>query len=142
MTLFIIDEVNFLYLRKIYAELNPLSVDSYIMTLKPECYNASEGGITLWSYIEVTHPEKLVSEDHDASLCSDYSTYIPPEFHFEVLFMPSWFVPFMGEVIVHKVKTNTKKVMGKIYSQTCLYGFGRIYFDAARIYDYICWGPK
>ena len=97
----------------------------YELTVKPE---VSQDYI-LWPFIEVKRCLRVIS---DIRVCV-YSMQIPPEFHFEILFMESCCVPFMGLLVVRKVRTTTKEVVQKPYLQHCLYGFGKIYFDTRRI---------
>ncbi len=126
-----IDEVEIAYLHKVATKLARHSGKSCEFTVKPKTIHDDE--YIMWHFIEVKRRARIVPDDR---VCG-YSTYIPPEFHFEILLSSSCFIPFMWILVVRKVKTSTKAVVCAPYLQKCFCGFNRIYFDAKRILENI-----
>jgi len=122
------DEVEIAYLQKVATKLARCAGNKYQITVKPKTIDSLDEYI-LWHFIEVKRRERTVPDDR---VCG-YSTYIPPEFHFEILLSSSNFIPFAGILVVKKVKTSTKEVVRVPYLQYCFCGFGKIYFDAGCI---------
>jgi len=63
-----------------------------------------------------------------------YTMYIPPEFHIEIVIWESSFFPWIGDIIVKKVRTATNECVIPTHTQKYLSGFGEIFINTGLIF--------